>query len=86
MTFPSEIALCYHQNKKLDMNSSMNALPPIPSRQEVAEAFKEQGGSVAAVLPIHYPRALLRSFHFLPMEVWGPPKVSSTFGESHLQP
>jgi benzoyl-CoA reductase/2-hydroxyglutaryl-CoA dehydratase subunit BcrC/BadD/HgdB len=86
MTFPPDIALCYHPRKKLEMNSSMNELPNIPSRREVAEAFKEQGGSIAGVLPIHYPRALLRSFHFLPMEVWGPPNVSSTFGEAHLQP
>jgi benzoyl-CoA reductase/2-hydroxyglutaryl-CoA dehydratase subunit BcrC/BadD/HgdB len=64
----------------------MKGFPDIPTRKEVAKDFKAGGGSIAAVLPIHYPRALLRSFHFLPMEVWGPPGVDSTFGEAHLQP
>ena len=41
---------------------------------------------MAAVLPIHYPRALLRAFGILPMEVWGPPKVDAARGASHLQP
>jgi len=64
----------------------MKALPELPSRRKVAQAFKEQGGFIAGVLPIHYPRALLRSFNILPMEIWGPPAVDSTFGEAHLQP
>jgi benzoyl-CoA reductase/2-hydroxyglutaryl-CoA dehydratase subunit BcrC/BadD/HgdB len=41
---------------------------------------------VAAVLPIHYPRALLRAFDILPVEVWGPPGVDVTHGAAHLQP
>ncbi|MBI5653971.1 MAG: 2-hydroxyacyl-CoA dehydratase, partial [Chloroflexi bacterium] len=40
----------------------------------------------AAVLPIHYPRALLRAFDILPVEVWGPPNVDATQGAAHLQP
>jgi benzoyl-CoA reductase/2-hydroxyglutaryl-CoA dehydratase subunit BcrC/BadD/HgdB len=40
---------------------------------------------VAAVLPIHYPRALLRAFDFLPVEVWGPPHVDTSYGATHLQ-
>jgi benzoyl-CoA reductase/2-hydroxyglutaryl-CoA dehydratase subunit BcrC/BadD/HgdB len=41
---------------------------------------------VAAVLPVHYPRALLRAFDFLPVEVWGPPQIDSSLGAAHLQP
>jgi benzoyl-CoA reductase/2-hydroxyglutaryl-CoA dehydratase subunit BcrC/BadD/HgdB len=41
---------------------------------------------VAAVLPIHYPRALLRAFGVLPVEVWGPPHVDVSRGSAHLQP
>lgn len=41
---------------------------------------------MAAVLPIHYPRALLRAFDILPVEVWGPPNVDATRAASHLQP
>ena len=58
----------------------------IPRRLEVARAHKERGGLVAAVLPIHYPRALLRAFDILPVEVWGPPRVDVSYGAAHLQP
>jgi benzoyl-CoA reductase/2-hydroxyglutaryl-CoA dehydratase subunit BcrC/BadD/HgdB len=58
----------------------------IPRRSETIRAFKESGGLVAAVLPIHYPRALLRAFDILPVEVWGPPRVDASFGAAHLQP
>ncbi len=58
----------------------------IPRRSEIARAHKEQGGRIAAVLPIHYPRALLRAFGFLPMEVWGPPGIDPSLGTAHLQP
>ncbi|MFV1858565.1 MAG: 2-hydroxyacyl-CoA dehydratase subunit D [Anaerolineales bacterium] len=57
----------------------------LPRRTEVARAFKQNGGMVAAVLPIHYPRALLRAFGILPMEVWGPPNVDPGFGTAHVQ-
>lgn len=56
-----------------------------PRRSSVALAQKERGGYVAGVLPIHFPRALLRSFDILPMEVWGPPGVDATYGAAHLQ-
>lgn len=59
---------------------------PIPRRSEVIRTYKERGGRVAAVLPIHYPRALLRAFDILPVEVWGPPRVDATCGAAHLQP
>jgi len=58
----------------------------IPHRLEVARAHKDRGGLVAAVLPIHYPRALLRAFDILPIEVWGPPRVDVSYGAAHLQP
>ena len=58
----------------------------IPHRTETCRQFKADGGMVAAVLPIHYPRSLLRAFHILPVEVWGPPKVDVSYGGAHLQP
>ncbi len=58
----------------------------LPRRSEAIAAFKQQGGSVAAVFPIHYPRALLRAFDILPVEVWGPPRVDTSYGAEHLQP
>jgi benzoyl-CoA reductase/2-hydroxyglutaryl-CoA dehydratase subunit BcrC/BadD/HgdB len=56
-----------------------------PSRKAIAEAHKKRGGRVAAVLPIHYPRSLLRAFGILPIEVWGPPRIEADLGASHLQ-
>ena len=58
----------------------------IPGRSETIRSFKKGGGLIAAVLPIHYPRALLRAFGVLPVEVWGPPRVDASFGAAHLQP
>ncbi|MGD1995567.1 MAG: 2-hydroxyacyl-CoA dehydratase family protein [Anaerolineae bacterium] len=58
----------------------------IPRRLEVISDHKEGGGFVAAVLPIHYPRGLLRAFDILPVEIWGPPKVDASYGAAHLQP
>ncbi|MEA3332494.1 MAG: 2-hydroxyacyl-CoA dehydratase family protein, partial [Pseudomonadota bacterium] len=58
----------------------------IPPRKEVIEDIKNRGEWVAAVLPIHYSRALLRSFSIYPVEVWGPPKVDVSLGGAHLQP
>ncbi len=58
----------------------------IPRRIETIRAHKERGGHIAAVLPIHYPRALFRAFDLLPVEVWGPPQVDPTLGSAHLQP
>ncbi len=61
-------------------------MPRIPRRTEVISEFKSGGGKVAAVLPIHYSRGLLRSFGILPVEVWGPPRVDVSYGGAHLQP
>lgn len=58
----------------------------IPTRKEVIKDLKKQGGLVAAVLPIHYSRALLRAFAIYPVEVWGPPKIDASLGGAHLQP
>ncbi|HSG17221.1 MAG TPA: 2-hydroxyacyl-CoA dehydratase family protein [Anaerolineae bacterium] len=58
----------------------------IPGRMESIRTYKENGGSVAAVLPIHYPRALFRAFGILPVEVWGPPAVDTSYGSNRLQP
>ncbi len=57
----------------------------VPRRSDTIESFKGRGGSVAAVFPIHYPRALLRAFDLLPVEVWGPPQVDTSLGLVHLQ-
>ncbi len=64
----------------------MESTPIIPSRTETIRAWRAQGGGIAAVLPIHYPRALLRAFGLLPVEVWGPPRVDPAPGAAHLQP
>jgi benzoyl-CoA reductase/2-hydroxyglutaryl-CoA dehydratase subunit BcrC/BadD/HgdB len=61
-------------------------LPVIPRRSEIIVWHKERGGHIAAVTPIHYPRALLRVFDILPVEVWGPPQVDASYGAAHLQP
>ena len=57
----------------------------VPRRSDVIGDFKRQGGSIGAVFPIHYPRALLRAFDILPVEVWGPPRVDTSYGAAHLQ-
>ncbi|MGE5122970.1 MAG: 2-hydroxyacyl-CoA dehydratase subunit D [Acidobacteriaceae bacterium] len=58
----------------------------IPSRTNTIHDYRQRGGSIAAVFPIHYPRELLRAFDILPVEVWGPPRVTGSSGEAHLQP
>lgn len=58
----------------------------IPTRAETVTSIKEQGKQLAAALPIHYPRELLRAFNIHPIEVWGPPDTDPTSGTSHLQP
>lgn len=57
----------------------------IPRRSEIIQSHKENGGQIAAVFPIHYPRALLRAFGILPVEVWGPPGVDVSRADAHLQ-
>lgn len=59
---------------------------PSLQRQDAIQKHKKHGGKVAAVLPIHYPRALLRAFDVLPVELWGPPRVKNRSSAAHLQP
>jgi benzoyl-CoA reductase/2-hydroxyglutaryl-CoA dehydratase subunit BcrC/BadD/HgdB len=61
-------------------------MPRLPERAEVLREHKRAGGRIAAVFPIHYPRALFRAFGILPIEVWGPPRQDSGSGARHLQP
>ena len=63
----------------------VKALPAIASRKEIVERAKDGGEKIAAVLPVHYPRGLLRACGFLPIEVWGPPRRDTTLGDGHLQ-
>jgi benzoyl-CoA reductase/2-hydroxyglutaryl-CoA dehydratase subunit BcrC/BadD/HgdB len=60
--------------------------PTIVSRKDVIRHHKSVGGLVAAVFPIHYPRSLFRAFNILPVEVWGPPAMDTSYGGAHLQP
>lgn len=57
----------------------------IPGRGETIRAHTQRGGKLAALFPIHYPRALFRACGFLPVEVWGPPGVETGLGDAHLQ-
>ena len=56
----------------------------IPSRKQVMDKIRAQGGQIAAVLPYHYPRALLRAHNIFPMEVWGPSRVDDMAGAQHF--
>lgn len=58
----------------------------LPHRSEVIQQVKREGKLVAGVLPIHYPRELLRAFNIHPVEIWGPPRIDPTEGVSHVQP
>jgi (R)-2-hydroxyglutaryl-CoA dehydratase subunit beta len=57
----------------------------IPSRREAIAEHVRAGGRIAAVYPIHYSRALLRAFGWLPVEVWGPPGRDTSLGDAELQ-
>lgn len=63
----------------------MAEMTSLPTRGEVIARTKQRGGRVAAIFPIHYPRALLRAFDILPVEVWGPPGVEPSPADKHLQ-
>jgi len=68
------------------MVTGMDKVLDIPGRIEVIRKFRKKGGLIAGVLPIHYPRALLRAFNLLPVEIWGPPRIDPVFGSAHIQP
>ena len=57
----------------------------LPSRRQTIADHKARGGRVAAVFPVHHPRALWRAFGVHPVEVWGPPGTDTTLGDAHLQ-
>jgi len=57
----------------------------LPSRAEIVARACDRGERIAAVMPIHYPRALLRAHGFYPIEVWGPPEVDPIEGNAHFQ-
>lgn len=59
--------------------------PSLPSRHTVLAQQRAQGQRVIAVLPFHYPHALLRACGFHPMEIWGPPHISATLDDEHFQ-
>ena len=63
----------------------MDSLLTIPPRKEIIKNFKDSGGKIAAVFPIHYPRSLFRAFRILPVEVWGPPLQEIDQASLHLQ-
>lgn len=56
----------------------------LPTRRQIVEKVRGQGMKIAAVLPIHYPRALLRAYGFHPMEIWGPPGWSEHESVGHF--
>jgi benzoyl-CoA reductase/2-hydroxyglutaryl-CoA dehydratase subunit BcrC/BadD/HgdB len=57
----------------------------IPSRKDALRRMREAGYCIAAVLPIYYPRALLRACGFHPIEVWGPARVDARGGDLRFQ-
>ena len=63
--------------------------PPVslvlPSRPEVIEHVRSLGRELVAVMPIHYPRAMLRAYGLHPIELWGPPDVARHEGNRHFQ-
>lgn len=63
----------------------MDALERMASREAVISRALAAGDRIAAVLPVHYPRAVLRACGFQPIELWGPPRVDSQAGDRHLQ-
>ncbi|MGD8609076.1 MAG: 2-hydroxyacyl-CoA dehydratase family protein [Myxococcales bacterium] len=60
-------------------------MPPFPSRLEVMEHVRALGREVVAVMPIHYPRAMLRAHRLHPIELWGPAHVARHEGSRHFQ-
>ena len=57
----------------------------LTARKAIIERVRGLGRKVVAVLPFHYPRALLRAYRLHPIEVWGPPHVPRDQGSQHFQ-
>jgi len=81
--FASFYANMPNENGAIEMSSTLQL--SIPGRADSIRSFKANGGRIAGVLPIHYPRALFRAFNILPVEIWGPPGIDPVFGSAHLQ-
>ena len=56
-----------------------------PSRSQTLDRARDRGLKVLAVLPYHYPRALVRAHGFHPMEVWAPASAGPDSGAVHFQ-
>ena len=56
----------------------------LPSRKETIDAAQDRGMKIAAVMPFHYPRPLLRAHGFHPVEIWGPPHVDDLAVAPHF--
>ena len=69
-----------------DNGPRMEPALQLPTRREVIAQARSRGRRVVAVLPYHYPRALLRAYGFHPIELWGPPRVSRDQGSRHFPP
>ena len=67
------------------MSDPVARVPTPPSRLEVVEHVRSLGRELVAVMPIHYPRALLRAHRLHPVEIWGPPHVERHEGSRHFQ-
>ena len=67
------------------MTPDLPPFPALPRRADVIARHQAAGGRVAAVLPVHPPRALLHAHGILPVEVWGPPGQDTTTADAHLQ-
>ncbi len=55
------------------------------TRRKAIDAFRQDGGRIAAVYPVWAPRGLLRGFGYLPVEVWGPPQADVAQGSAYVQ-
>lgn len=58
----------------------------LPGRSASLERARARGLKGLAVLPYHYPRALVRAHGFHPMEVWTPASARPDSGARHFQP
>jgi benzoyl-CoA reductase/2-hydroxyglutaryl-CoA dehydratase subunit BcrC/BadD/HgdB len=63
----------------------LQVLEPLPTRRKVIEHVQSIGRQAVAVMPIHYPRAMLRAYRLHPIEIWGPPHVPRHEGNRHFQ-
>lgn len=67
------------------MRSESTPALAIPDRRSAIRSHRERGGRIAAVFPVHQPRALFRAFDLLPVEVWGPPSSDPAHADADLQ-